>query len=182
MLINVTGGPDLGLAEINEAAHLIQDAADPDVNIIFGADISEDMGDGVRIYTYIYWGLTALRPAPPARSSIPPRLSARPLRAPAAPAPSPVISAAQAAQQSTAAAPVREQPYEPAHAAPKAAEPARPAEKSEPAAETQRTPAPSRAAVRRSQNPSSNISVDDDIDVPTFLRDSMRRKRSDAND
>ena len=77
---------------------------------------------------------------------------------------------------------MREQPYEPAHAAPKAAEPARPAEKSESAAETQRTPAPSRDAVRRSQNPSSNISVDDDIDVPTFLRDSMRRKRSDAND
>ncbi len=181
VLINVTGGPDLGLAEINEAAHLIQDAADPDVNIIFGADISEDMGDGVRI-TVIATGFDGASPRTPRTviDTASPFSSA--FAAPAAPAPSPVISAAQAAQQSTAAAPVREQPYEPAHAAPKAAEPARPAEKSEPAAETQRTPAPSRAAVRRSQNPSSNISVDDDIDVPTFLRDSMRRKRSDAND
>ncbi len=181
VLINVTGGPDLGLAEINEAAHLIQDAADPDVNIIFGADISEDMGDGVRI-TVIATGFDGASPRTPRTviDTASPFSSA--FAAPAAPAPSPVISAAQAAQQSTAAAPVREQPYEPAHAAPKAAEPARPAEKSEPAAETQRTSAPSRAAVRRSQNPSSNISVDDDIDVPTFLRDSMRRKRSDAND
>ena len=181
VLINVTGGPDLGLAEINEAAHLIQDAADPDVNIIFGADISEDMGDGVRI-TVIATGFDGASPRTPRTviDTASPFSSA--FAAPAAPAPSPVISAAQAAQQSTAAAPVREQPYEPAHAAPKAAEPARPAEKSEPAAETQRMPAPSRAAVRRSQNPSSNISVDDDIDVPTFLRDSMRRKRSDAND
>ena len=181
VLINVTGGPDLGLAEINEAAHLIQDAADPDVNIIFGADISEDMGDGVRI-TVIATGFDGASPRTPRTviDTASPFSSA--FAAPAAPAPSPVISAAQAAQQSTAAAPVREQPYEPAHAAPKAAEPARPAEKSESAAETQRTPAPSRDAVRRSQNPSSNISVDDDIDVPTFLRDSMRRKRSDAND
>ena len=49
VLINVTGGPDLGLSEINEAALLIQEAADPEANIIFGADISEEMGDGVRI-------------------------------------------------------------------------------------------------------------------------------------
>lgn len=49
VLINVTGGADLGLAEINEAALLIQEAAHPEANIIFGADISDDLGDGVRI-------------------------------------------------------------------------------------------------------------------------------------
>ena len=49
VLINITGGVDLALSEINEAATLIQEATDPDSNIIFGADISEEMGDGVRI-------------------------------------------------------------------------------------------------------------------------------------
>ena len=49
VLINVTGGSDLGLAEINESALLIQEAAHPEANIIFGADISDDLGEGVRI-------------------------------------------------------------------------------------------------------------------------------------
>lgn len=49
VLINVTGGPDVGLTEITEAGTLIQEAADPDANIIFGADISEEMGEGVRV-------------------------------------------------------------------------------------------------------------------------------------
>ncbi len=49
VLINVTGGPDISIVDINEAANLIMDAADPDANIIFGAGIDETMGDEVRI-------------------------------------------------------------------------------------------------------------------------------------
>ena len=49
MLINITGGPDLSLHEVNEAATLIQEEADDDANIIFGAVIDESMGDEVRI-------------------------------------------------------------------------------------------------------------------------------------
>src|SRR5690349_19743749 len=49
VLINITGGPDLTLHEVNEAATLIQEEADPDANIIFGAVIDESMGDEVRI-------------------------------------------------------------------------------------------------------------------------------------
>ncbi len=49
ILINITGGPDLSLLEVNEAAELIQQSADPDANIIFGADIDESMGDALRI-------------------------------------------------------------------------------------------------------------------------------------
>jgi cell division protein FtsZ len=49
ILINITGGPDLTLHEVNEAATLIQEEADEDANIIFGAVIDEGMGDGVRI-------------------------------------------------------------------------------------------------------------------------------------
>jgi cell division protein FtsZ len=49
VLINITGGPDLGLHEVNEAATLIQEEADDDANIIFGAVIDETMSDQIRI-------------------------------------------------------------------------------------------------------------------------------------
>ena len=49
MLINVTGGADLTLHEVNEAATLIQEEADEDANIIFGAVIDETLGDELRI-------------------------------------------------------------------------------------------------------------------------------------
>jgi cell division protein FtsZ len=49
ILINITGGPDMSLLEVNEAAELIQQSADPEANIIFGADIDESMGDALRI-------------------------------------------------------------------------------------------------------------------------------------
>src|SRR5207244_4294233 len=49
VLINITGGPDLALHEVNEAATLIQEEADEEANIIFGAVIDESMGDEVRI-------------------------------------------------------------------------------------------------------------------------------------
>jgi cell division protein FtsZ len=49
ILLNITGGKELGLFEVNEAAEIIQNAADPSANIIFGAVIDEDMGDEVRV-------------------------------------------------------------------------------------------------------------------------------------
>ena len=49
ILINITGGPDLTLAEMNEACSLIDEAADPDANIIFGSVIDANAGDEVRI-------------------------------------------------------------------------------------------------------------------------------------
>jgi cell division protein FtsZ len=49
VLLNVTGGADLGLLEINEAAEIVQEAADPDANIIFGAVIDENLKDEIRI-------------------------------------------------------------------------------------------------------------------------------------
>jgi cell division protein FtsZ len=49
VLLNITGGADLGLLEINEAAEIVQDAADPDANIIFGAVIDEEIKDEIRI-------------------------------------------------------------------------------------------------------------------------------------
>ena len=49
VLLNITGGADLGLLEINEAAEIVQEAADPDANIIFGAVIDEGLKDEIRI-------------------------------------------------------------------------------------------------------------------------------------
>ncbi len=49
ILLNITGGPDLTLAEMNEACSLIAEAADPDANIIFGSVIDANAGDQVRI-------------------------------------------------------------------------------------------------------------------------------------
>ncbi|MGO9179398.1 MAG: cell division protein FtsZ [Candidatus Limnocylindrales bacterium] len=49
ILFNVTGGPNLGLFEVNEAAEIIKEAADPEANIIFGTVIDERMGDDVSI-------------------------------------------------------------------------------------------------------------------------------------
>ncbi|HEY1689648.1 MAG TPA: cell division protein FtsZ [Solirubrobacteraceae bacterium] len=49
ILLNITGGRELGLFEVNEAAEIIQNAADPNANIIFGAVIDESLGDEVRV-------------------------------------------------------------------------------------------------------------------------------------
>ncbi|HHW30433.1 MAG TPA: cell division protein FtsZ [Clostridiaceae bacterium] len=49
VLLNITGGPDLGLLEVNIAAELIQKSADPDANIIFGAVIDENLKDEILI-------------------------------------------------------------------------------------------------------------------------------------
>ncbi len=49
ILFNVTGGPDLSLYEINQAASIIRETAHPDVNLIFGAVIDEKMEDKIRI-------------------------------------------------------------------------------------------------------------------------------------
>jgi cell division protein FtsZ len=49
ILLNITGGPDIGLFEVNEAAEVVTSAADQNANIIFGAVIDEAMGDEVRV-------------------------------------------------------------------------------------------------------------------------------------
>jgi cell division protein FtsZ len=49
ILLNITGGHDLGLFEVNEAAEVVQAAADPNSNMIFGAVIDDAMGEDVRV-------------------------------------------------------------------------------------------------------------------------------------
>jgi cell division protein FtsZ len=49
ILFNVTGGPNLSLFEVNQAAAIIKETASSDVNLIFGAVVDENMGDSIRI-------------------------------------------------------------------------------------------------------------------------------------
>jgi len=49
VLLMISGGSDLGLYEVNEAAEIIAEAADPDANIIFGAVIDDSLGDEVKV-------------------------------------------------------------------------------------------------------------------------------------
>ena len=74
ILINITGGPDLTLHEVNEASSLIQQAAHEDANIIFGSVIDPNLTDEVRI-TVIATGFDrasraqVIEPAAPTRSA-----------------------------------------------------------------------------------------------------------------
>src|SRR6266542_2335374 len=60
ILLNITGGPEIGLFEVNEAAEVVTSAADQNANVIFGAVIDDAMGDDVRV-TVIATGFGAPR-------------------------------------------------------------------------------------------------------------------------
>ena len=69
VLINITGGSDMSIIDINEAANLVMQAADSEANIIFGAGIDDNMDDEVRI-TVIATGFE--------KTPFPPKETARP--------------------------------------------------------------------------------------------------------
>lgn len=70
VLLNITGDANLGLFEVNEAAEIVTQAADPDANIIFGAVIDEALQDEVRI-TVIATGFDQRGPRAPAIEDMP---------------------------------------------------------------------------------------------------------------
>ncbi len=63
ILLGVTGGPDLSLVEVSEAARVVADAADPDANIIFGATIDPDLQGQVWV-TVVAANFSGVRAAP----------------------------------------------------------------------------------------------------------------------
>ena len=63
ILFNVTGGPDMSLFEVNQAAAIIKETAHPDVNLIFGAVIDPNIGDELRV-TVIATGFERTTGAP----------------------------------------------------------------------------------------------------------------------
>lgn len=64
ILFNVTGGPDMSLFEVNEAAEIIRRTAHPEVNIIFGAVVDDSMVDKIRM-TVIATGFDSATPQKP---------------------------------------------------------------------------------------------------------------------
>ncbi|GLC32846.1 cell division protein FtsZ [Clostridium omnivorum] len=70
VLLNITGGPDFSLIEMNEAAEIVQNAADPDANIIVGAVIDENLKDEIRI-TVIATGFEELKKEIPGSKAVP---------------------------------------------------------------------------------------------------------------
>ncbi|MFF7350556.1 cell division protein FtsZ [Streptomyces antimycoticus] len=69
VLLSISGGSDLGLFEINEAAQLVSEAAHPEANIIFGAVIDDALGDEVRV-TVIAAGFDGGQPPPKNRDKV----------------------------------------------------------------------------------------------------------------
>jgi cell division protein FtsZ len=71
ILMNVTGGANLGLFEVNEAANIINASADPDVHMIFGAVINESLKDEI-VITVIATGFEHHKTAPfPQKPGVP---------------------------------------------------------------------------------------------------------------
>jgi cell division protein FtsZ len=85
VLLSISGGSDLGLFEINEAARLVSESAHPDANIIFGAVIDDALGDEVRV-TVIAAGFDGGQPKPMSASPTAVAAAAAPVASPA-PAP-----------------------------------------------------------------------------------------------
>ena len=99
VLINVTGSMDIGLEEVETAATLVQEAAHPDVNLIFGASFDEELEDEIRV-TVIATGFdeepqqpaaaaVKAAPAAPAQPQAPAEQPAAPAAPEAAPAAQP---------------------------------------------------------------------------------------------
>ena len=158
VLLSIQGGSDLGLFEINEAARLVQEAAHPEANIIFGAVIDDALGDEVRV-TVIAAGFDGGAPLKRDNDRAIGQIqgSSRPAQQ-AAPAPS-----------ATQPAPARPVPA-PAQTNHTAVDPHRP----EPSVAPVREPVGSEAAVGRdgAGRPPRTVTFDesDDLDVPDFLK------------
>jgi cell division protein FtsZ len=122
ILLNITGGPDLSLVEINTAAEVARTAASEDANIIFGTVIDDSMRDEVRV-TVIATSFTTgtvrpklVRPEEPRKEvySAPAPPAPKPAPAPVQAPPSPVEKKPQPeAQELPLAAPVKEEPKKP---------------------------------------------------------------------
>ncbi|MEU5210714.1 cell division protein FtsZ [Streptomyces sp. NPDC020742] len=155
VLLSISGGSDLGLFEINEAAQLVSEAAHPEANIIFGAVIDDALGDEVRV-TVIAAGFDGGQP--PARRDAQSTLSA-PKREEPAPAPSRPVAPPEPRTSSSfgglGSVPARDE--EPAPAEPSSALGEVPA----PPASTPQVP-PAR--------PSYSDAAAEELDVPDFLK------------
>jgi cell division protein FtsZ len=131
VLINIVGGPDLKMKEIQEAASLVQEQAHEDANIIFGASIDESLGESVKV-TVIATGFDAVeRDAVDVAATSLPRRTGSAFEAPAA----------RVQVPQTLAAALGRAPVPP------------PMRSAEPAPSVRRPPAPQQAFARADERP-----------------------------
>jgi cell division protein FtsZ len=153
VLMNISGGSDLGLFEIHEAAQLVAEAAHPEANIIFGAVIDDALGDEVRV-TVIAAGFDGGMPR--ARSFEPRRAQV----AERAPAPAPAVEFETDDEDDDLLLPELTEEAPPPPVRRRAPEPA-PEPAREPARASSRPTPPRRTIV---------FDDSDDLDVPDFLK------------
>jgi len=165
VLLSIAGGSDLGLFEINEAASLVQEAAHPEANIIFGTVIDDSLGDEVRV-TVIAAGFETGAPAHKKLEPAAIRPSERPASVAGAGVSGPPAPAEPARQSgalpSTApfAPPAPRLPEPPRQAADQAPQ-------SPPATLVPERPTPAFAEPFDSR---TDLDLDDDVDVPPFMK------------
>lgn len=181
VLLSIQGGSDLGLFEINEAARLVQEAAHPEANIIFGAVIDDALGDEVRV-TVIAAGFDGGGPSQRhddralghvlGRSQQPAQAQQRPAV--------PQQAAHQNGQaQHPGGQPQHAQPQQPAHRPAQqlpTQQPAAPAQQPQHQQQVQQQPVPQHQQVPQHQppvqQPPRQVTFDegDELDVPDFLK------------
>jgi cell division protein FtsZ len=172
LLINVTGGSDLSLYEVNEAASLIQEEAHEDANIIFGAVLDDQLSDEIRV-TVIATGFGDLETRYAPRSAIsspittaltpPPPLQAPPRSAVTAPVQSAPTRAIEPAGEASAPTQVRMFPNKPVRRLGLIVD------------ESLDIPTFKRRAQEGGQGtvklePGNQVEQGDDLDIPTFMR------------
>jgi cell division protein FtsZ len=156
VLLSIQGGSDLGLFEINEAARLVQEAAHPEANIIFGAVIDDALGDEVRV-TVIAAGFDGGAPLRRENDRAIGQVQGRSAPAAAAPASAPAPSSAPPASPAQPTA-----PFQPAPAFERPGD--SPVQTSDPVV-------PERVTVPAGRPPRTVTFEDhDDLDVPDFLK------------
>ncbi|MBZ0281968.1 MAG: cell division protein FtsZ [Anaerolineae bacterium] len=148
ILFNITGGNNLSLFEVNEAAAIIKESAHPECNLIFGAQIDENMGDEIRI-TVIATGFEQSRAARKLEAQLPQRQSVSVPRSTTPP---------QQLQQPPVQRPTQQQPTQPFS----------PPQPEQPAYQPP-TPQPRPSTLPQQDTP-ARVYDEDDIDIPTFLR------------
>jgi cell division protein FtsZ len=179
VLLSISGGSDLGLFEINEAASLVSDAAHADANIIFGAVIDDALGDEVRV-TVIAAGFDGGRPS-----------SRKDTSAPAVVTGTPGAGSAPGLPRPVGGLPAGVRPVTPSQAAPAPAQPLQPAQSAPaPVANGNSASSPSTRHVPPSgggitvpplppvpgsggnggRRPLSNEDFEEELDIPEFLR------------
>ncbi|QBF46343.1 cell division protein FtsZ [Janibacter limosus] len=173
VLLSIQGGSDLGLFEINEAARLVQEAAHPEANIIFGAVIDDALGDEVRV-TVIAAGFDGGAPTqrPDDRALGQVQSGGQGRQAPQQVAPARQAPAQQSQPQQQRPAQAQPQQVPAQQQAPQQV-PAQQAPQQVPAQQApQQVPAQQAAPAQQQAAPPRQVTFDDgdDLDVPDFLK------------